>query len=155
MVEHLPQVWVRPDAMHAIFTLGVPATGHVAECFAEIACVNRLDVDSFATRGILSSEQDPAAFTVLAEVCVPPVDVPTPPVVVLLTAQMEVVFACGTDASAQPDGTIQIYGADPGLVVLTVEQFKTQLNRKLIRGTAIRRLHLQRRGSDGTWPPVP
>jgi len=157
--QYLTYFWIRPEDIMRILAPGVAASGQVTECFADSACTTKVDLETITRRVILSSQRDeepsPAVsepqFSVIGEINLPPVAHPVPPLL-LLTAQMEVILTVESDTARHADGTIQIYGSEPMIMLFTVEQLKKQLgHKKLLDGAAVRRFWLERRGADGIW----
>lgn len=67
----------------------------------------------------------------------------------LLSESMEPILAVHTEAADNSDGVLQIFGAEPGVLLLTVDQVRAQLGRKIYRGTPMHNFRIEVRDASG------
>jgi len=152
--DHLTRVWVNPIELFPIFLPGV-TPGPISGFFSDPALSMKMDLGSLTTRLVLSADRsDKPKIAILAAIGLP--DQAPPNAALLITGEAEVVLAMQADASIHPDGTIQIYGAEPGIMVFRVDQIKKQVGKALIKeGTPVRSMSIEKRDAGGVWSGVP
>ena len=146
MDKHCPRLWAAPEELASVIGSGpeMPLT----RCFSEWPGINAIDPSQLSVRLVCSSGKAGGREYNVVALLGP--DVPGPGLL-LVTAEMEALIACETTAAIHPDGTIQIYGAEPGITLFTQRELREQSGRKLMHGTKLFNLALQERAPDGTW----
>jgi hypothetical protein len=149
VARQLCLVYVHPLKLIALVNSAAPMIDPLVECFTDVALSNRINPATLNKRLVCSSDRvgDPV-YHVVASVF--PV-VPKAPIVVLMTDTSEIILVVQTDSARHEDGTIQIYGAEPGLSMFTPKQLKTQRSPKLMYGTSMKVLKYQERDGEGVW----
>lgn len=73
-----------------------------------------------------------------------------------LTADRSIILLLQTHAARKSDGVIQIYGAEPGLMVFTPEKIRafTQSPATLIGGDVVASFHVEEKNSTAEWAHV-
>lgn len=74
---------------------------------------------------------------------------------ICLTADREVLLMLRTSAARHQDGTVQVYGAEPSVVLLTPARLRGQLKKQLIEGDHVRSFSFEVRTADGSWARHP
>ncbi len=147
--DHLKQIWIRPDEMLSI--LETPNSTTTPTFFTDNTFVTRIDPSEIATRLVLSSGRTgERKFQIVASIMGPENDTG----VLLVTDTAEIVLAMHSGSAVHPDGTVQIHGAEPSIIIFTLDQAKQHVTKKraLVRGgVAIRELGLETRDTNGIW----
>lgn len=144
--EHLVLAWAMPQVI-----LSATESTKLTEIYTDPTFTTRVDLASLRTRVVLSNGKEGArTFNVIAAIGP---EIPTIEVMLLLTDQHELIFAMHTEAARHEDGTIQIFGAEPTVVIGTMAQAReARAGRKLLDGcAAFRTFKVEMRDGDGVW----
>lgn len=74
---------------------------------------------------------------------------------ICLTEDREFLLMLRTSAARLQDGTVQVYGAEPSVVLLTPARLCGQFKKQLIDGDHVRRFALEVRVANGSWARHP
>lgn len=112
-----------------------PVPARVKHGYADQAASEPIDIQAqLNARRIVLSCKDGSAFRIVTLIA------PEPPAnknVLALTDEGEVVVLQQTDAARHPNGVTQIYGAEPGLVVITREVIRRATRGPFLEGHAV------------------
>jgi hypothetical protein len=151
--QHLQEFWFNPMEFIPIVDPSTPDPGPLQLVFTDARLTKVLREEDIISRAILHSRRDGERdYKVYGRLNFPiPIPDAKGDVVFLLGEGLEVVVAVGTESARNEDGTVQIYGAEPMTVLMSVRQLKAQIGQALMNGTAFRGFDVEIRRPDGEW----
>lgn len=150
--DHLVLLWTNPDQISGLSDLRTAPDG-VQVCFSDSSCTIPIDPGTLTKRAVFESEfPEVRKIPVVGALTMGDVGLAyANDMVLLLTEQLQFIFAVQTDAGVRNDGVTQIAGGEPGISLLTSAELREQFGRRLFKGTSLHSFKIQRRSQGSDW----
>lgn len=140
-------LWFHPDAMRWLSDQAVRPE-KLTTAYADAAYKAQIDLTKHAFGKSILITSDGSSYRIVSALA--PAAGPEHSLI-CLTEDREFLLMVRTSAARHQDGTVQVYGAEPSVVLLTPARLRGQLKKQLIEGDHVRSFAFEVRTADGSW----